>query len=451
MVIYGGMKVWRWAPDDRPIAVPVGELKGVGGSNDGPLWLEIREAATSTAIPSIGEAIDDMALADYEPGMLESIQTHDIPVEQTGAVALRWRRSAAGNLGVVRRLVAYTLSTDAENQTVYSGRIAFLCGANWLITSADLERQVWPSGPSGGGIDRDALLAYAQQNWLPSFGAGDLANLILRAVVGSWPPVLAKVEERLQSLTKSFLDGLEDRRSYDPINDRKYAAGLLEVQRIVHGMSSRLAPLARPAANLSDAWFRGKHTTDVAAAVKQLVEHSAQILASQQEQIRASFALIAATQTSEQLKQTNEQLALARETQRLALTAETQTSEQLKQTNEQLALARETQRLALTAETQTSEQLKQTNEQLALARKTQRLALTAETQTSEQLTQTNEQISLARDAQGLAEKARTQSEEVQASIDFLGTVLVGPGLVAAFSPLCRERLTVSRQGGRASL
>jgi hypothetical protein len=167
-------------------------------------------------------------------------------------------------------------------------------------------------------IPRDPLIDYARRNWSSSSRVGDLANLFMRVIVESWAPVLAKLDDHLQWLAEQFTKGLENSDSQSSITDREYAAGLVAVQRIVNAFSLTLPRLARPAAEMSNAWFRAENTANEARAVQQLIERAVQTLASQREEIRAAFALIAATQTSQQLVLTREGQELARAAQKLA-------------------------------------------------------------------------------------------------------------------------------------
>ena len=321
-----GMKVWIWKANGNPVRIGPNAWGGVGESNETTIWVEIEEIDAQFYLPEIGEAIETMSLPDYRPAMFPYIENRFIPGDFVAKEA-PWRdhsleRELSRGDGVVRLVRAAKLSaegTSGNEPEISEGRVLFLCGSNWLITSFSLEMLAWSgSRISGAPIARDALIEYAKRNWQDTFRAGDLANLFLRAIVESWIPALATVDERLQSLAASFMRGLPDPEAPTATIDNKYAEGLVAVQQVVNGLSRTLPRLARPATPMSNAWFPGRNTEGVAAAIQALIERTTQILATQRDDIRASFALIAAAQTSEQLALTRKAEELARATQQLA-------------------------------------------------------------------------------------------------------------------------------------
>jgi hypothetical protein len=280
------------------------------------IWVDI-DVASGDAWPEWGDGIAAMNLPGFRREMVAeklvswmgSLDPGDVP---------RFDRPTEepGRASPVRALMAealYAKRKRAQAPEVNVQPVFFLCGESWLITCSGLALLKWERELSGrvGGKRLSRDIDYARRHWQRSFESGDLATLFLRRIVESWLPAISRLDDYLQELGRGFLLGLEESESYGAIDDRKYRAGLLAAQLMVNGISQMPRRLSRPAKDPSRAWFPAEQTADEAAAVQQLIERADQMLASQREEIRAAFTLLAAVQTSDQLR-------LAQETQKAA-------------------------------------------------------------------------------------------------------------------------------------
>lgn len=104
-----------------------------------------------------------------------------------------------------------------------------------------------------------------------------------------------------KDLQQGYIRGRDDPAGTGTLDEASYRARLLQVKWVVDDLSRSLVRLSRPATRPSVAWFEVERCESTAEEVSELLERAQRTLASQREELRESFALIAASQASEQL------------------------------------------------------------------------------------------------------------------------------------------------------
>lgn len=318
-----GITVHVWSKDRPPQRLDNWRTAG-RAMRDGIIWIDMEDLAErSTA----ADAFDAMQLPGFDRAMLGHL-FEGVGPEGFRAEQVQWySERIASTLNRPRHasfLNAFALEADVspgpwDPPWVYLKSVDFLVGyGSWLFT---IRRRGHASDGhhmnSAAPFEHAAMQRFARDNWQRFRAAPDLAILLLRGVVGTYAPALAAIDRRLQDLQQGYMRGRNDPNEAGSLDDAGYRSGLLQVKWAVDGLSRQILPLSRPAMDVRTAWFRlvAPAATDTAEQVQELLERAERTLARHREELRESFALIAASQASEQM-------ALAHELQLRAIDAD---------------------------------------------------------------------------------------------------------------------------------
>lgn len=273
----------------------------------GVVWIDL-EAQTDWE--TLAETLDALNLPGYDRAMLGHL-LQGVGPSDFGAEQVPWySRSVASKLntpGFPAYLEAFGLHAEIspgpyEPPWVFNQPVRFLVGGLWLITNR-LE------GRASDGIymqradpvPRDQLSRYARRRWQRYVDPGDLAILLLRALVETYRPAIAALDRRLQDLQQGYVRGRGDPGGSGNLDEVGYREGLLQVKWAVDGLSRSMLNLSRPATAARGAWFPVRGAIDAAEEISELLDRAEQSLTRLRDELRESFALIAASQASEQL------------------------------------------------------------------------------------------------------------------------------------------------------
>lgn len=314
-----GVSVEAWLADRPPRKLV--DWRRAGESGHGIVWVDLEEATDADAV---ADAIDEMKLPGYERSMLGFV-LQGVDPHSFGAEQVRWYDKQIARqlslLGQPRFLTAFALGAQispglSEPPWVLVQPVQFLVGGRWIITNRAKGRASdGLSTEIGAAFPRSQLRGYATRRWKRFVHPGDLAVLFLRSLVETYRPALADLDRRLQDLQQAYVRGRDDLEGGENLDETKYRAGLLQVKWVVDRVSRSLVQLARPATDARTAWFDLQENVGPATETAELVDRADRALARQRDELRESFALIAASQASEQL-------AIAREIQETTAEAE---------------------------------------------------------------------------------------------------------------------------------
>jgi hypothetical protein len=300
-----GVSIGRWVSGFEVEAIQ--QVRDARKGTSAVIWIDV---AGATDWFALAEALDAIGLAGYERAMLGHT-LHGIGPHDHGAEHVSWySRDVARRLnspGQPRYLEAFGLNADiapgvSDPPWLFIQPVHFLVGSSWLITSRK-------PGTASDGLnvrigDRfpsEELRRSARERFPRSPRAGDLAIVLLRQLVETYRLALADLDRRLQDLQQGYMRGRDESPNVTNLDEAQYRAALLQVKWVVDGLSRSLVRLSRPATRTSGAWFEVERREATAAEVGELVERAERTLAGQRAELRESFALIAASQASEQL------------------------------------------------------------------------------------------------------------------------------------------------------
>jgi hypothetical protein len=313
-----GMCVEAWRAG--ALAQPLADWRDAGREGQGIIWIDLDNVAQWDAV---AEALEAMELPMFERSMLGHVLQRVGP-EQHGAEDVPWYdHDVARQLnrpGAPSYLDAFGLKADIAPghdgpPWVFIQPVAFLVSSRWIITHR-------VNGSASDGHKRttcepfplERLRRYAAAEWRRYANPEDLAILILRSLTESYRPALADVDVRLEVLQQAYVQGREP-NSIEGLDEAGYRSALLQVKWVIDTISQAVVRLSRPATSIRTAWFRIGQNEAAAHEVAELLERAERTLTRQREEVRESFALAAASQTSEQL-------TLARQSQELAAEAD---------------------------------------------------------------------------------------------------------------------------------
>jgi hypothetical protein len=290
----------------------------VPGQSGGVIWLDFLPSSDSEAV---GRAVDAMQLQGLDRGMLGYLLNCIDPAGY-GAEGVIWYDAdvaaelVAGNS--VRYLRTFALrpdvppgplSADDELPMVYRREVHFLASEHWVITrrrrGMAITRGVFDE--EADAVSHEELLTFLRAHWDDYHEPQDVALLIMRALAATWIPALDPIGDRLGNGDLLYVQGpLQDRALVD---ERRYRIELVDMKWVVGGLSSLFRSLQRPGIDAKDAWFPAKTPRAVAVAVQiaNLLALATADLTDKREQVRSSFELVAATETSRQMELGNEE------------------------------------------------------------------------------------------------------------------------------------------------
>jgi hypothetical protein len=273
---------------------------------DAVIWIDLGRGIRRD---DIADYMDSLALPGYQRGMIAHVLSTVGPDDYGAEDVPYYDAAAADSLRQPAGptfLELFGVSSDVpsgpyEPPLVYHHPIVLLVTTEWLISYRLPGRA--SDGVVSGTCDpvpfaelRDAVYRYWQRAQL----GGEIATMILRVAASTYEPALRALDRRLQDLQQAFVRSLDEPGEAGTIDAERFRRGLLQVKWNLDGISRRIAELSRPSITSADAWFV-VHSMDHARATQSLLERADVVLHHERGEVRDSLALIASTETGQQL------------------------------------------------------------------------------------------------------------------------------------------------------
>jgi len=276
----------------------------------GIIWIDVGDGQERVAIADV---LDLIALPDYSRAFLGHVLAGIGPLDAAAAAVVPWYDDGAAEALSAGRPVTYLGAAALvpevspgpyEPPWVFECPVTMLVHDRWVITCRS-----WGHAMADGATmrraepyPRDRLAALAKARWRPSYLDGqDLAILILRAVVDTFPHGLAALAKRLRELQQDYVKGTVGPPELRIIDDHGFRLGLLQVKWVLDGLFIRMLDLVRPGVPATQRWLPVSNARDIADEIDVLLQRSEHDLRDVRDGVGSSFALASATQASEQL------------------------------------------------------------------------------------------------------------------------------------------------------